>query len=215
MIRIVLLFVLVILAPGNIVAEERVSDKMPSSEIATLTADEYLRAKIEKVFSQLGGDQLSPKERDERFRNLIREIFDVKFISRFVLGSFWNEASEEERAHFADLVIELQVVRWSQRFRPNSEQGEIEIGEAQEDGSGNALVKMALQESGNANRRLELIWRMRQHDETFKVFDVLVQGTSMLITHRNEYQSFMRRNGGLPALLESIEEKIDGMRSEY
>ena len=46
------------------------------------------------------GKGTNESQRVARFRELLREDFDVPGIARFVLGRYWNTATEEQRAEF-------------------------------------------------------------------------------------------------------------------
>ena len=49
------------------------------------------------------GKGASQPERVARFRELLREDFDVPGIGRFVLGRYWNTATEEQRTEYLKL----------------------------------------------------------------------------------------------------------------
>ena len=187
------------------------AEASPAS-VTSVTVDEYLRTQIETVFEKLGDEQISEGERAERFRALITEIFDVKFISRFVLGPYWQETSEAERDRFSDLLIKLQVTRWSQRFKPRKGEGTMDIGRPRTDESGHYLVPMTLKRLGAEGAGVNLLWRLRETNDSFKVFDIMIEGTSMLIAHKSEYQSFIRRNGGVSSLINELETQVQKLK---
>ena len=202
----------IVAVPGTAAAASQQDGKMVL--VANLTADQYLREQIDKVFVRLGDHALSADERAERFRTLVTEIFDVQFISRFVLGPYWRQADDAEKRRFSSLLIELQVTRWAQRFKPSKDQGAIDISNPRTDESGHFIVPMTLRRTGSDDEGVRLLWRLRSKDDSFKVFDVMVEGTSMLIAQKSEYQSFMRRNGGVQALNEEISGQIAKLKAE-
>ena len=52
---------------------------------------------------QVLGKDATQAQRVARFRELLRQDFDVPGIGRFVLGRYWNQATEEQRAEFVKL----------------------------------------------------------------------------------------------------------------
>jgi len=62
------------------------------------------------------GKGTSPSERVARFRELLREDFDVPGIGRFVLGRYWNTATEEQRAEFIKLFEEYISIAYATRL---------------------------------------------------------------------------------------------------
>ncbi len=209
----IILFVFVLGVAGvHVVSGQPPKAEASSTAVASVTADQYLREQIETVFDQLGDQDLNESVRAQRFKTLITKIFDVKFISRFVLGPHWSDTTEAERARFSDLLIELQVTRWAQRFKPRKGDGTIEIGTLRTDERGHHLVPMTLKRSGADASEVSLLWRLRRVEDSYKVFDIMVEGTSMLIAHKSEYQSFIRRNGGVSSLIDELETQIQKLK---
>ena len=51
-----------------------------------------------------------------RFRELLREDFDVPGIARFVLGRYWNIATEEQRAEYVKLFEDYIAMAYATRL---------------------------------------------------------------------------------------------------
>src|SRR5262249_37086204 len=62
------------------------------------------------------GKDASQQQRVARFRELLREDFDVPGIARFVLGRYWNAATEDQRAEFVKLFEEYIALAYSTRL---------------------------------------------------------------------------------------------------
>jgi phospholipid transport system substrate-binding protein len=54
---------------------------------------------------------------------------------------------------------------------------------------------------------------MRDKENRFQIFDVMVEGISMAITLRSEYASVIKNAGGLGGLIELLREKLE--RGEF
>src|SRR5258708_22131436 len=53
------------------------------------------------------GKDATQSQRAARFRELLREDFDVPAIARFVLGPYWNTSNEEQRAEYVQLFADF------------------------------------------------------------------------------------------------------------
>src|ERR1700745_3161316 len=62
------------------------------------------------------GKDATPSQRVARFRELLREDFDVPGIARFVLGRYWNAATEEQRAEYVKLFEDYIAFAYSHRL---------------------------------------------------------------------------------------------------
>lgn len=74
-----------------------------TSPATASTADGFIREMGSKAFSALGEEGISDQERENRFRSLLKNAFDLPRIARFVLGRYWRRASEAEQKEFVDL----------------------------------------------------------------------------------------------------------------
>ena len=60
-----------------------------------------------------------------------------------------------------------------------------------------------------AGSPIDVGWRVRKHDPSFKVVDVYVEGVSMGQTQRSDFASVIRNNGGtVSALLAEMRRRI-------
>ncbi len=69
----------------------------------------FVREFSVQAIGVLADHGLSAAHREQAFRELLIDGFDVKAISRFVLGRYWRKATEAERAEFTGLFEDLIV----------------------------------------------------------------------------------------------------------
>ena len=72
----------------------------------------FVREFCAQAIGVLADRSLSGEHRQQAFRDLLTAGFDVKAISRFVLGRYWRRATEVQRAEFMDLFEGLSRRRW-------------------------------------------------------------------------------------------------------
>src|SRR5713226_8240814 len=61
-------------------------------------------------------DKLPEQELEKRFQALLEKDFDMPRISRFVLGRYWNGATDQEKQDFQKLFEAYVVRAYSIRF---------------------------------------------------------------------------------------------------
>ena len=75
------------------------------------------------------------------------------------------------------------------------------------DGGDAVVYSTMLRSGGEISVRVD--WRIRAKDGTYKVVDILVEGTSISLTQRSECASVIRRNGGnVEALLVELRKRL-------
>jgi phospholipid transport system substrate-binding protein len=175
----------VILIAGSARAEES------AAQFLDQFGAEAIRVLADK---SLGGGQ-----RNAELRKLFVDNFDVDYIGRFVLARYWRNASEADKEDFRKNFEDYIVATYSRRF--GSYSGEkIVVGQTFPGEDANHSVVRSSVERPNGDT-MTVDWRMQKHDDQWRIVDVLVEGVSMMVTQRSEFNAVLQReNGSLAAL---------------
>lgn len=139
------------------------------------------------------GKGATPAQRTERFRELLREDFDVPGIARFVLGRYWNTATEEQRAEYVKLFEDYIAMAYATRLAEyTGETFKVTGSRPEADG---AIVSSQIIRPGGA-APVKVDWRLTGRNGVYKISDVSVDGISMAVTQRSEFASVIQHNGG-------------------
>jgi phospholipid transport system substrate-binding protein len=139
------------------------------------------------------GKDATQAQRVARFRELLREEFDVPGIGRFVLGRYWNQASEEQRAEFVKLFEDYIAMAYATRLAEYT--GEtFKVTGSRPEADGAIVSSQILRPAGAAPVKVD--WRLTGRDGNYKISDVSVDGISMAVTQRSEFASVIQHNGG-------------------
>ena len=115
------------------------------------------------------GKGTTESQRLARFRELLREDFDVPAIARFVLGRYWNTATEEQRAEFVKLFEEYIALAYSNRLAEYS--GEtFKVTGSRADADGTVVSSQIIRPAGAAPVKVD--WRLTGRNGTYKISDV-------------------------------------------
>jgi len=154
------------------------------------------------------GKNAPQSQRVARFRELLREDFDVPEISRFVLGRYWNVATEEQRAEFLKLFEEYIALAYSTRLAEYT--GEtFKVTGSRPDADGAIVSSQIVRPAGAAPVKVD--WRLTGRNGAYKISDVSVDGISMAVTQRSEFASVIQHNGGqVQGLITMLREKTGG-----
>jgi len=170
------------------------------------------QADTEKFIASLGDralqvlvvDSQSEAEREDAFRGLLSEGFDLRLISRYALGRYWRRATKEQRAEYAKLFEDFIVETYVARLSEYSGETLKVVGSRPDDQD--TIVHSEIVRDGRPPIRVD--WRVRNGDEQLKIIDVVVEGVSMLLTQRDEFASVIQSAGGnVEGLLARLREK--------
>jgi phospholipid transport system substrate-binding protein len=168
--------------------------------------DEFIRTLSHTAIDSLSTGSLSESEREKRFRTLLSENFDVPSIARFVLGLYWPRATEAQRTEYLNLFEDFIVKAYAKRFADYSGDG-FKTGNVTKVTNTDAVVSSLIR-SSDAAPPARIDWRVRAEDSHYKIVDVMVEGISMSVTHRDEFAAVIRNNGGTVAgLIDALKKK--------
>lgn len=125
---------------------------------------------------------------------------DIPWVGRFVLGRFWRQATEEQRARYLDAYAKFVTEHYTSHFTDYAGGGYTITG-AREEGEGQFTVNMRLEPAGK--QPILVNYRLRTESGQFKVFDIIIEGVSLITTQRSEFASVVQ-NQGLESLITQL-----------
>lgn len=141
---------------------------------------------------------------------LVQKNVDIEAIGKFCLGRYWRVATPAERTRYLDLFNQVLVNAVSEKigqYRGVS----LEVTGSLPSSNGNGTVvsaKIMRPHQPVANMQVLVV----DHDG-FKVVDLMGEGTSMRLTQRQDYSSYLARNGGkIETLIAALERQISRHR---
>ncbi len=170
-------------------------------------ASQFIEGLADKAIAALTEESVSRDERITRFRKLLNEHFAVQTIGQWVLGRYWNRATDKEKEEYLSLFEDLIVITYVDRFTAYS--GEKLSVTKSVPANGEDLLVTTVITQPNSTEKVEVSWRVREYKDSFKIVDVIVAGVSMGQTQRSEFASVIRRNGGtVEGLLSKLREDL-------
>ena len=128
----------------------------------------------------IGADRLG------EIRQIVREMFDFDEISRRALSRHWQTLQREEQAEFVTLFRERAYL--TQMEAAGGEKITF-LSEAME-ADGSAVVRSKV--TTRQGSEIPLDYRMHVRDGSWRIYDVLVQGTSFIASYRTQFDRVIR-----------------------
>lgn len=168
----------------------------------------FVNSLADNVINNILTADISKDEKMSRFKSEFETALDLKNIGQFVLGVYWRKASAEERSAFLEAFMDFTTKTWADRF--NLYQGQKIIFT----GVRNAEKKQLYVDSVIQNNPpVEVIWRLKHKDDTYRIIDIIIENVSMAMTYRNEYSAFLQtHNGNVTELTKELVEKSNNFK---
>ena len=168
--------------------------------------DDFIRLVAQKAIKSLTNDRMSVAQREEHFRRILQQSFELKLIARFTLGRFWRRASAAQQKEYTRLFEDFIVKAYATRFSDYKGEKFI-VGKVRNINNRDTLVQSELTLADG--RKIPVYWRVR-NGKSLKIIDVLVEGVSMAITQRDEFSAIINRSGGrLDGLITALRKKLN------
>lgn len=167
----------------------------------------FVQSLAQEALDDLASPAIPEPQRIARFRALFTDAFDVPLIARFVLGRYWRQATDAERAEYVRLFDELVVQTYVRRFNEFNTARIRVLSTSKPNEDNDVIVAVEGVVAGKPPVRLDV--RVRQNGGDYRIIDVAIEGVSMAITQRDEFASVIQRGGGrVEALLANLREKV-------
>lgn len=177
-------------------------------------SDPQLQAK--KVASQLINRIESERKQLESDSNRVNQLanelvfpyVDVTKMARFVMGTSWRSATPEQQQQFVELFKKILLNSYARSFL-KLQIDHIDFG-ASRPGTSSKDVEIpatVVEKSGN---QVAVVFRLFSVEQTWKIYDVEIQGVSLLLNYRSVYASDIDQKG-LSAVLEQMKVQANGL----
>jgi len=176
----------------------------PCSAGATGDPKAFVQGIGDKVVKVL--QQNLPREKTGEALNAIwLDAFDVDGIARAVLGKNWKKASDEQRKAYMEVfpkyVAKLYAIQFS-----NYEGQTFAVKGSKTTSDGSAVVNAEIDTPNSDPIKLDFI--VASTDQGLKVTDVKVEGVSLLVTKRSEFDSVIAQKG-IDGLIQAMRQKVN------
>ena len=164
---------------------------------------------VEKLHTTLlavmkDGDQIGYQGRYDQLAPVIKSSFDMPFISRTVLGKYWETFNNEQRSRFVEAFTKMSIATYAANFDRYSGERFKMVSEKEVSG-GRILVQSQLIKSDGG--KVQLDYLLHRTGSQWRIINVIAEGVSDLALKRADYSAFLK-NKGFEALIEKLNEKV-------
>ena len=183
------------------------------NSIAALGPEELVKKTAEDVMFAIKTDQEIQKGNKEKIYKLAEEKilpnFDFEKVARLVLGRAWRSASDKQKKEFIiefrTLLLKTYAVALSKykdqkiEFKPTRTSEESDI----------VIVKSEIIQSGA--QPIKVNYALSKRTGKWLVFDIIIEGVSLVTNYRSQFSSEIRRNG-MDTLIKKLAKKNKGKK---
>ena len=163
---------------------------------------ELLRVKWDAVISVLQNEEIDQEERVKKINKIVNSIFDFPLMAKLALGrKNWPKLTPPQREKFTRLFVEM--LRTSYREKISLYTDENVLLKPAVKNKSSVFIPMELK---SKDKKVAILHKLRKVDKRWKVYDVEIQGISILLTYRSQFDDILSR-GTVEELLSRMEER--------
>ena len=165
----------------NIYASDRFND-----------AEIFVKSFSDQAINILSNSGINENERSNLFTNLVMNSIDLDLISKFVLSKAWKSASDDQKKDYNSVFEKYFINSYANKLNQYSGE-QVEIFGSEEAGK-YIIVDSNIIKGGTDTLKINIKWRLLNKNAKFKIIDLNIEGISLVIAQREEFQSFLMNN---------------------
>lgn len=172
---------------------------------------ETLKPPIKEVIDLLNDPQYKDpgnrKAQREKLWGAVNSIFDYAFISKSALGRYhWqNSFSDEQKKEFTEVFSRFLGNTYIDKIQEGYENEQVMFIEEELFTPKKALVKTTI---ARKKTEIPVDYRMKSGDEGWKIYDVNIEGVSLVQNYRSQFRSILL-NQTAGQLIEQLKTKLE------
>jgi phospholipid transport system substrate-binding protein len=174
-----------------------------ATEAMKSTIDEVLKIVQDKELKQPG----RADERRKRLEQVVGDRFDYQEMSRRALGAPWNTLSDKDKQEFVGLFQTLLTSSYADKVEAYSGEGVQYLNERMEKDFAEVRTKVL-----TGKTEIPLDYRLLNKGVEWRVYDVVVDGVSLVSNYRGQFSKILR-SSTFADLLDQLHKKSDKIKA--
>lgn len=140
----------------------------------------------------VGPTQDALDQRNQRLFDIAAEVFDFPSLTMGALGSNWRRFNRAERNEFIDLFAHVVASSYFSQMEGHDfsdvtmDFGDTKMLTPTSSGVNRADIESTVTHNGI---KTPVVYRMLEKDNTWKVYDVIIENVSMVSNYREQYKA--------------------------
>jgi phospholipid transport system substrate-binding protein len=182
---------------------------LPSLALAADGPMEIIKSGTQQVLNIIGchnGEHIQVKRHRQEILKIVDEYFDFREMSRRALGRPWKGLTPDKQDSFASLFRDLLFNTYVDKVETYTCSDENVSYDGQQVEGDYALVRTTVA-SANKDVSAKVDYRLHLENGEWKVYDVVVEGISLVNNYREQFNSILA-NKSFDELLKLLREKV-------
>jgi len=152
---------------------------------------EIAKQVIERALNALNDPSSQGEARRQKVKRIVDPYFDYQEMAKRSLGPAWGKLSPGQRQEFVALFSQLLEASYSDKIEKYAQRVKIDYTGEILDGEYAEVRTVVVK----ANDRIPLNYRLMNEGGTWKVYDVVIEGVSLVSNYRSQFSRIIHESG--------------------
>ena len=158
------------------------------------TASAYIEQLGQAALSTISNKAITAEQKKATLEQLFQANLDFDFVGKFVMGRHWKLATPDQQARYLDAYRNFLTRHYTSRFSEYTS-GTFKITGERPGNEGETVVSMEIASGQPGEAPILIDYSVHAVAGGYKVYNIVVEGVSLLTTQRSEFNSVINKNG--------------------
>jgi phospholipid transport system substrate-binding protein len=164
--------------------------------------NKLVRLKWDAVISVLENQELDQKAKDKQIDKIVSPIFDFPLMAKLSLGrEHWPKFKGPQREKFTELFIKRLKTSYQEKVTLYTDEKAFFKPAVEQKNKKTIHIPMELM---SREKEIAVLYKLRKVKKRWKIYDVEIQGVSILLTYRSQFDDILH-SGTVEELLARLE----------
>jgi phospholipid transport system substrate-binding protein len=173
-----------------------------------LSPEELVRDTSSRMLVALKTQKAQIEEDKSRIYALVSDIvlpyFDFRRMATWALGRYWRDANPDQQERFVVEFREMLVRTYGIALADYSDQKIVYLPLRAEPGDRDVTVRTEIEQAGGP--AIQITYSMYLTTDGWKVYDVSINGVSLVTNYRTTFASIIRKDG-MDSLIKQLQNR--------
>ena len=162
---------------------------------------ELLRSIWDAVIKVLKNEDIEPEAKEKEIYKIITPVFDFTLMGKLALGkTHWPKLTGPQSEKFTQLFTKHIKDSYCEKISLYTDE-KAYLNPAIRKKKGIILIPMKLM---SKDRNIDMLYKLRMVDKQWKIYDVEIQGVSIILTYRSQFNEILHK-GTVKDILSQLE----------
>jgi phospholipid transport system substrate-binding protein len=164
-----------------------------TSSVAFATPTDDLKRTVDEVVRIVADKEMKKNEvkRRQALKKTISTIFDYSEMAKRSMGKHWNQRTAAEKKHFTELFATLLENSYAGKIESYNNEKIVYLRETVDGDYSEIKSKVVT----TARDEFTLDYRLFKQDGKWMVYDVVIEGVSLVSNYRSQFNKIITANG--------------------